>query len=276
MMTFLSEYFSEHGISLWSPIPLGECKIGRGYLLEREGLSNVGTVVMLAIPYVTPACFSPDRNLSAYAVSKDYHLFFKSLFSDLLPRLREKFPNEIFAGFADHSPIDERDASCRAGLGVIGENGMLITKPYSSYVFLGEIITSVIVPCQAGPLTHCEKCGACRKFCPFPEIGNCLSALTQKKGSLTEDEENAILRYGSLWGCDICQEVCPHTKKAVKDGTIFSPIPFFAENPIPKLTLEILDAMSDEEFSSRAYAWRKRETIRRNLELFEKKGAEKC
>ena len=75
--------------------------------------------------------------------------------------------------------------------------------------------------------------------------------------------------YSSVWGCDICQEVCPHTKQALKDKTIFSPIPYFLENTIPYLTKEILDAMTDEEFETRAYAWRTRAVISRNLDLLE-------
>lgn len=136
MMEYLSEYFLQRGIRLFAPIPLSACRVTRSYLLERAEIAPTeGTAVMLAIPYFTKAAASPERNLSAYAVPRDYHLFFRDLFDDLLPRLRAEFPEDRFAGFADHSPIDERDAAARAGLGIIGQNGMLITEPYSSYVF---------------------------------------------------------------------------------------------------------------------------------------------
>ena len=195
-------------------------------------------------------------------------LFFRDLFGDLLPRLRERFPGEKFAGFADHSPIDERDAAARAGLGIIGRNGMLITNPYSSYVFLGELITTKAVPCAAQEIGYCEDCGACRRACPMEAIGTCLSALTQKKGALTDAEAETIRRYGSVWGCDICGEVCPHTRRALREGTIYSEIPFFSEQTVSRLTLAGLDAMDDEAFSARAFAWRGRETVQRNLLLF--------
>lgn len=276
MMEYLSEYFFQQGIRLFAPIPLRACRVTRNYLLDREGISpESGTAVMLAIPYFTQAAADPARNLSAYAVPQDYHLFFRGLFDDLLPKLRAEFPQDRFAGFADHSPIDERDAAAQAGLGIIGQNGMLITEPYSSYVFLGELITSRSIPCQPQEIRVCEGCGACRRACPMSEIGSCLSALTQKKGELTEQEQAEIRRYGSVWGCDICGEVCPHTRRALKNGTIYSEIPFFNRDTVTHLTLAQLDDMSDEAFAARAFAWRGRHTIRRNLCLFENDDCKK-
>jgi hypothetical protein len=65
---------------------------------------------------------------------------------------------------------------------------------------------------------------------------------------------------------------CPHTQKAIRNATIFSEIPYFNEQNISHLTLPILDEMSDEEFSNRAYSWRGRETIRRNLLLMKERN----
>ena len=281
MLHFLTIFFHKKQICLFSPIPLSECEIRKPYLLEREGISD-GTAIMLAVPYFTKACLSPDRNVSAYAVSRDYHEFYGELFGELLPLLREKYPEERFAGFADHSPIAELQAAARAGLGVIGRNGLLITRQYSSYVFLGELVTTAKLPSAVGPIRECIGCGKCRRACPMGEIGDCLSALTQKKGTLTDVEQKHLLRYRSAWGCDICQEVCPHTVAAIQTGSIFTPIPYFRENAIPRLSLSVLDSMDDQTFSQRAYAWRGRDTIRRNLTLLETqetvfgKGDDEC
>lgn len=274
MFAFLSKFFLKNHIDLFAPIPLSDCKVQREYLLEREGIQS-GTVIMLAIPYFTKTCQDPSRNLSCYAVSKDYHGYFKSLYAELLPLLREKFPNNRFAGFADHSPICEVDAAARAGLGIIGKNHLLITEKYSSFVFLGCLITDAVLNCEAHEPAFCEDCGACTRACPASDMSNCLSALTQKKGALSEEERRKILCHGSVWGCDICQLVCPHTQQALKQNTIFSPIPYFEDDTLPHLTVEKLDEMSDDDFLSRAYAWRGKETVRRNLLLFEeleKKG----
>lgn len=269
MKTDIFEILCEYGIDCASAISLKNCQITRQYKLEKAGFicQDKLSAIMLAVPYLTP---HPKRNISAYATSRDYHVFYKSLFDKLIPRLKSEYPGYGFAGFADDSPIDERNAAAMAGLGVIGDNMMLITPKYSSYVFLGEIVTDMPIDTELHPIVGCEHCGACRSACPMSEIGTCLSALTQKKGELDEREKSHILKYGSAWGCDICQEVCPHTKKAIADKTIFTNIPFFKEANIPILTVGILDGMSDEEFALRAYSWRKRPTVRRNLELFEK------
>lgn len=268
MFTFLSNFFKERQIDSFAALPLSECRIQKAYLLEREGIAD-GSVLLVAIPYYTPACQDTARNLSAYAVSYNYHDYFEELFEDLLAKLREQFPSNRFAYFADHSPIAEVEAAAKAGLGVIGKNHLLLTPRYSSYIFLGELFTDAVLPSQSGEIASCENCGACLRACPAQDCGGCLSALTQKKGALTEKEQADILRYGSVWGCDRCQEVCPHTKKAVESGSIFTPIPFFHRNPIAHLTMAELNAMDDSEFLRRAYSWRGRAVIERNLKLFE-------
>ncbi len=268
MFSFFTEILQKNHIDCFAPIPLSECKVVRPYLLERCGISN-GTVIMLAVPYFTEACLDPSRNLSAYAVSRDYHLFFKELWNNILPQLHEHFPSHRFEGFADHSPIAECDAAARAGLGVIGKNHLLLTERYSSYIFLGEIITDAEFPCKTQQISECEGCGACMRACPAERYGGCFSSITQKKGELTDTESKMILEQRIAWGCDLCQETCPHTKRAIEKRTIFSPIPFFSEKPISRLTGERLSAMSDEEFSSRAFSWRGRETLMRNLKILE-------
>lgn len=257
------------GIELCAPIPLSVCHITNERKLARCNFGENAELFayMMAIPYMTP---QDSRNISAYAVSRDYHGFYSALFSDVLPRLRQLHPEYGFFGFADSSPIDEREAAARAGLGIIGDNGLIITEKYSSYIFLGEIITDMPLDCKVYEIEHCHSCGACRRACPMDEIGTCLSALTQKKGELTDSECDTVIKYGSAWGCDICQEVCPHTKAAIKSGSIYTNLGYFKEKTIPRLTLSILDGMSDEEFATRAFSWRGRQTIRRNLELFEK------
>ena len=224
------------GITNAAAIPLSLCKILRPYKLERCGFAEGAELfaIMLTIPYLTEV---KDKNISSYAIPCDYHLFCKELFDAVIPRLREKFPQNAFFGFADNSPIDEVNAAARAGLGIIGDHGMLITREHSSYVFIAEIITDLPLDRQGEyKILHCEVCGRCSAACPKLDCGECLSAVTQKKGELTESEISIIKRLGCAWGCDTCSEVCPHTERALANGTIYTDVPFFKENLTPTLT----------------------------------------
>lgn len=270
MLNFIKNELNKRSIELVSCLRLDECKIGRQYLLERNGISN-GSVIIFAVPYFSEAGLN-SRNVSAYAVSRDYHQYFSMLFEKIISELKAQYPDNKFAGFTDHSPIDEIDAAARAGLGVIGKNHLLITEKYSSFVFIGEIITDAILPSSSGEVKSCLSCGKCVSACPFgTNVESCLSALTQKKGDLTPREQDAIKSSGIAWGCDICQSVCPYTEIAIKNKTIFSNIDFFKSNLTPHLTCELVNSMTDEEFSKRAYSWRGKKVILRNLQILEGK-----
>lgn len=273
MFSFLSEILQKNHINCFGILPLSACRITKPYLLEKASIRE-GSVILFAVPYFTPACEDPNRNVSAYAVGRNYHSFFDSLYQSILPQLEKAYPENRFVGFADHSPIAEVEAAARAGLGKIGKNGLLLTERYSSYIFLGEIITDILCSSEVHDLTFCEDCGLCRQICPIRECGVCLSALTQKKGILTASESASIQKFGSAWGCDLCQEVCPYTRQAKERGTIYTPIPYFYEKTIPHLTRSILDEMEDDFFAERAYSWRRRETVRRNLILLEEEHKE--
>ncbi len=265
MYKFISQLLTSEGITCFAPILLRHCTVKKKYLLEKAEISG-GTAIIMAVPYFTPYCIG--SSVSAYTVSRDYHLFFSELFAKILPILREQFPDTRFAGFTDHSPIAEIEAAAAAGLGVIGKNNLLITEKYSSFVFLGELICDAeLTGAEPKGIRTCENCGLCTERCPMKNGRECLSYVSQKKGELSPDEEAYIKEYGAVFGCDICQLACPHTKKAIADGTIFTKIPFFKADALPSPTADDIKNMSDEEFSSRAYSWRGRECILRNLEL---------
>lgn len=258
------QLLNNEGIDLVGVLSLEDAHITKQYLLDRAGIAH-GSVVCFAIPYYAQPTCSP--NISAYAYAEDYHAYTRELGERLCGTLRQAYPQNKFALFSDHSPIDERHAAASAGLGIIGTHGMLITEKYSSYVFLSEIITDAELGGKPQPIRHCEDCGACRAACPYGLRDGCLSALTQKKGELNEAEAQMLIKYSSAWGCDICTEVCPHTKKAIQAKTIYSPIPFFRMNLMPHLTVDDIESMDDATFARRAYSWRGRDTIKRNLKL---------
>ena len=265
LLNVLSALLREEHIEVFAAMPLDRCRMTYPALLSRV-LPEAKTVILFLIPYRTEEK-GEKRNISLYAVPKDYHLYCRALTTRLCGALHEAFPEGDFCGFADHSPIDERDAAVCAGLGVPGDNGLLINERYGSYVFLCEIYTDLPF---AGTFTPGEKkeclhCGACRSACPAN--GECFSAVTQKKGDLTGEETALLRKEGCAWGCDRCQEVCPLNR-----DTEETPIAFFREDRIPFLTAETVERMTDGEFAERAYAWRGRKTILRNLRLLEDTG----
>ncbi|MBQ8005546.1 MAG: epoxyqueuosine reductase [Clostridia bacterium] len=262
ILSFARELLRAEKIEYVSALALADCRVVRPYLLSRAGIGVDGSAIVFAVPYY--ALDEGERNLSLYALSRDYHLYFSQLFERILPRLRERFSGHIFEGFADHSPIDEIDAAAKGGLGVVGKNGLIITEKYSSYVFLGEIICSA----KCGEIPHrikeCENCGKCAAACPVHlDKGKCLSAISQKKGELTDAEKTALFTSGSVWGCDICQNACPHSEKAEN-----TQIDFFWQKRLNYLKTETIENMSDEDFAERAYSWRGRDVILRNLRIF--------
>ncbi len=271
MNSALYGIFSAENIECFAPVPIEKCNVRRPDLLVRAGLpaEEAKTVIMFLIPYYDD---DGEGNISLYARPRDYHLYCEALFPRLCGRLSEKFSGK-FVGFADKSPIEEADAACRAGLGVMGDSYVIINEKYGSFVFLAEVFTDIepeVFGCDKNgeyPLSYCVHCGACKRACPMISEGtDCLSAVTQKKGELSEKEKEYIIKYKSAWGCDICQLVCPLVQKAIKNGAR-TPISFFRENRIKNLTADGLCAMSDEEFGKRAFSWRGKATIKRNLEL---------
>lgn len=271
----IKDFLANEGVEMFALVPLSRLKIVKRYLLEKNGFSDNANVIMMLFPYRTNAKL---KNLTVYASVRDYHFFVNELSQKLEAYVKKHYPNAKFKVFSDHSPIDEVHASCISGLGFIGDNGLLITEKYSSFVFLGECITD-LSPKELGleyaPETEvkgCLHCGKCKKACPSQCIGEakdkkleCLSAITQKKGSLTTDEENMIIKNGSIWGCDACQNACPYTKNAQ-----FSRIPFFNECVISCLDMNTLSSLSKEEFEKRPFAWRGYDVILRNVKLYER------
>lgn len=269
MLNRIKQLLAARGISLVSPILLVDCTVQKPYLLERAGITD-GTAILFAVPYYTTDCDLNASNISAYAVSRDYHLFFKALFAEILPVLQAEFPQNRFAGFTDHSPIAEAEAAVRAGLGYRGCNHLFLTDAHSSFVFLGEIVTDAILTTVPHEQRHCAECGACRAACPVGlDVSRCHSALTQKKGTLTDEEIATLRAHGCAWGCDLCQLACPVTKKARTAGTLYTTIPFFLESARTPLTAKEIEEMPDEEFAERAYSWRGKPTILRNLKYLE-------
>lgn len=266
-MSALASFMKEEFISLYAVLSYKDVRETMPRLRSSLPFEPRSVIVFL-LPYYT----GETVNLSRYAASKDYHIHIRAVGERLIRHLSNSFPAASFHTYGDHSPIDERSAALIGGLGILGDNGLLITEEYGSYVFIGDVLTDLAPECLGAtapqPVRYCEHCGRCRAACPTGilrgESDDCLSAITQRKGELT-DEEIALMRIcGTVWGCDECQCHCPHNRHAST-----TPIPFFYEDRIAHLTSAQLEQMDEQAFRERAYAWRGRKTIERNLLLTE-------
>ncbi len=257
MLELCKYVFKNENIEYTGVLPIENCKIINQSLYDRC-TSWAKSVILFLVPYYTED--KPERNISLYAVARDYHSYIASLTDRIAERLQYMQPDRRFRGMADHSPIAETSAAAMAGLGIIGDNYRLINEKYGSYVFIGGIFTDMKTTEAPKEISYCCHCGKCTNACPSPD--NCLSALTQQKGELSVETISLMKRHNTAWGCDICQIVCPYNKDVEK-----TPIDFFWQDRIFELTPEILAAMSDEELKLRAFGWRKRNTITRNIKL---------
>ena len=219
-------------------------------------ISRLNFVPRSVIVYLVPYYAGETVNISRYAASLDYHIVIKDINDRLIAGLREIYPKASFSGFGDHSPIRECYAALSAGLGILGENGLLINEKYGSYVFIADIISDV-APMDIGAIDkkeikRCEGCGHCRTACPTGILRGdgegCLSEITQRKGELNAEEEQLIRKYNTVWGCDMCQSVCPYNQNP--KTTL---VPAFLKDRITELTEKKLLSLEDESFSKRAY-----------------------
>lgn len=257
-------------------IRVSDCRSLRPHQLSRLEFKPKTAVIGL-LPYYTPLCDDP-RSVSVYALGYDYHYLLRQISEKIINAGKIRFPDWHFAVCGDISPFDEVDAAARAGLGIIGRNRLLITKEHSSFVFIFELLTDIDaadIP-QATEPEHCENCGRCVSACPtcLRGKGECLSAITQKKGVLTPDEEELMRKYGTIWGCDRCQLACPHTVAARRAGTLYRGSEWFLQNALPFPTEETIS--DPDDFPRRAYSWRGIDVMRRNLHILEGREDNEC
>ena len=265
----LASLLRGEGIYSFASLPLFRAPVIKERLTAR--VPEARAAVFMVIPYLVRD--DGPCNICLYARSRDYHLYARELNGRIGAFFAECGGSGVL--FADVSPFDEVEAAVRAGLGVRGANGLLITERYGSYVFIAGLLTTLDqtaleregVP-RGYPLdASCLRCRACLDACPgscagTPFRDTCVSSLTQKKGTLTE-AEIALVRAGEyVWGCDVCQTVCPMNASAQE-----TPIPFFREKRVTFLTPDSLAEMTDAEFAERAFSWRGKAVLERNLKL---------
>ncbi len=239
-------------------------------------LDSAKSIIVCAFPYYSGEY--ENSNLSKYCYGKDYHIVAREYLQNICDYISSKIDGFEYKIFVDNGPLVDRYLAYLSGIGYFGINNNIITDKYGSYVFIGYIISNFEF-LQDKPLDKtCIKCNKCVKYCPGNAIlGNyelnpkrCLSYMTQKKEELTDDEENMIQNNKNIFGCDICQDVCPHN--------INTPITYikeFRENNIINLNYDEISEISNKEFKrrywDRSFSWRGKKIIKRNMDIISKK-----
>ncbi len=176
------------------------------------------TIVSLAYNYFPQKSQKIESpKIAKYAYGEDYHRVVKDRCFELLQHIQTLFPDVQARVFVDSAPVMERQWAQLAGLGWIGKNSLLLRKGIGSFFFLAEIFLDVSI--EATPVIQSDHCGTCTRCidaCPTQAIvqdkvidaNKCISYLSIEKAEPLEESELEMM-HGWLFGCDICQDVCP-------------------------------------------------------------------
>jgi epoxyqueuosine reductase len=234
-------------------------------------LSDVRSVVMVGMEYGAKAACGlatesealsrnwPEGRIARYAKGSDYHDVLRDRLNRLLAWAQATFPGIQGRGVVDTAPLLERDFARRAGLGWIGKNTMLINKYRGSYFFLGALLLDLdLEPDPPHEASHCGTCTACLDGCPtdafagpgWLDARKCISYLTiELRAPVPEELRPGVGNW--LFGCDICQEVCPWNRKEETKPEAVDPV--------------ALLSLTEEEFRDRYRGTALMRTKRRGL-----------
>lgn len=192
-------------------------------------LPGCRSIMMMGISYHQPQLRNEKTpinhgRVATYALGDDYHPLLWAKLNQLSAWLSKELPGSVSRGVVDTAPLLERDYARLAGLGWFGKNTMLINKHIGSCLLLSALLTTIDLELDQPHLSsHCGTCSACLDACPtqaFPEPGvldasKCISYFTiEKRGSIPVEYRDKLGEW--VFGCDICQDVCPWNRKAPK------------------------------------------------------------
>ncbi|MBI4856924.1 MAG: tRNA epoxyqueuosine(34) reductase QueG [Acetobacterium woodii] len=220
--------------------------------------------------------------LASVSWGADYHQVVKFRMNQLMnainsEQVKNQKPLINYKLFVDNSPLVDRGSAYRAGLGFFGKNNCLINDKLGSFFFIGQILVdSEILFAPLAPIENsCKKCRRCLDACPNGALGEgfslnpskCISYLTQKKVLLPE-EESRITTY--LYGCDICQQVCPYNQNLPETSEESFWINAETANPPIDEILKLSNKSFKIQFGKTASGWRGKNVLMQNAQLIKK------
>jgi epoxyqueuosine reductase len=224
----------------------------------RKVLEGAQSVIVTACNYYHPLSHSEEPGvgkISRYAWGDDYHKIVLQKLEALSGWLQEQFPGCKALPYVDTGPVMEKALASQAGIGWLGKHSNVITQEHGSWLFLGEILTTLPLPPDQPAVDHCGSCTLCIEACPTQAIvepyvvdaGKCISYLTiEHRGPFDGTVHGRFENW--IFGCDICQDVCPWNRKFATDtdDARFAPHP---GNAAPDLAAWA--RMGREEFNAR-------------------------
>jgi epoxyqueuosine reductase len=237
------------------------------------------SVITLLLNYFPEEKQNPDApQISKYAYGNDYHEVIKKKLNIFLQLLKENIGEIHGRGFTDSAPVLERSWAVKSGLGWVGKNGNLITKNNGSFFFIATLITDLELEANNSFIKdYCGSCTRCIDNCPTEAIlpdkvidgSKCISYFTIELKDLLIPEKMKGQFENKMFGCDICQDVCPWNRFSKPTNEIeFKPINEvlnFSKNDWEELTEESFKIIFKKSPLKRA----KFQGIKRNLKFLE-------
>lgn len=238
-----------------------------------ELLREARSVLCIAVPYGTA---EPRRHaglrgrVSNYAWSADYHQRLRALMTAVAREIDRAAGEPVTAIACDTRPLAERALAARAGVGWIGKHTNLIAPSLGSFVFLGEILTTLELPPDVPLRKSCGECRRCVDACPTRALrgdytidaNRCISDLTQRIDAIPVEMRAWIGDW--VWGCDICQLVCPPTQLAPMAAAQWAPRDYDAAHPALIELLQLRSGEFKRRYQPTAMGWRGVAVLRRN------------
>ena len=208
---------------------------------------------------------------------EDYHKVLKEKLRKLDQFIKLLVPRAETLMMVDKGPLSDRAVAVRAGLGWIGKNGSLITKEFGSFVYLGEILTNLpLKPDNQRANNLCGGCKECLNACPMQAIiedkstincQKCLAFNTLTKGHLEDALKGKIAEQKYLYGCDICQLVCPYNKDKNNDWHREFLPDYELINPVLEKVIKLSNKQFKDIFGHMSGSWRGKKNLQRNAVL---------
>ncbi|MBK9590313.1 MAG: tRNA epoxyqueuosine(34) reductase QueG [Crocinitomicaceae bacterium] len=215
-----------------------------------DGAKSVVSVLLNYFP--KEDIFKNERlKISKYAYGEDYHLVIKEKLSCLTEFIKGLVGDLSIRSFTDSAPVLEKAWAKKAGLGWIGKNGNLITQKVGSFYFLGEIILDLELDYDGSTTDHCGTCTRCIDACPTEAIvqpyivdgSKCISYLTIELKDQFIPIEFAGKMQNWVYGCDVCQDVCPWNSFA-------TPTNESSFEPNAAMNVDVLSSLTEDQFKN--------------------------